>query len=77
MEEEEEEKNAASTGYRTPNNEWILEKRGQTRQPLSLVKKQKITYYGHVQRSHDLEKVIMQGRMDGSRARGRQRMQFF
>ena len=40
----------------------------------SLVKKQ--TYHGHVKRSNGLEKVIMEGRMDGSKARGRQRTQW-
>ena len=58
-------------------NEWILEKTGQTRQLLSLVKKQKLTYYGHVKRSNSLEKVITEGKMDGSKARGRQQTQWY
>lgn len=54
-------KNATSIVYRTQKNEWILEKAGQTQQLLSLVKKHKIAYYGHVKGSNSLEKVIMGG----------------
>ena len=62
---------------KTGENGRKLEKTGETRQLPSLVKKQKLTYYGHVKRSNVLEKVIMEGRMDGSKARGRQRTQWY
>lgn len=40
---------------------------------LSSVKKRKLNWYGHVTRSSGLAKIILQGTVQGSRRRGRQR----
>ena len=40
---------------------------------LSIVKKRKMTWYGHVTRSTGLAKTILQGTVPGSRKRGRQK----
>ena len=39
----------------------------------NFVKKQKLKYFGHVSRHDSLEKLILQGRVEGSRSRGRPR----
>ena len=41
--------------------------------PLRFVKKQKLSYFGHVKRHDSLERVIMEGRAEGRRRRGRPR----
>ena len=40
---------------------------------LSIVKKRKLKWYGHVSRSNGLAKTILQGTVPGKRRRGRQR----
>ena len=56
-------------------NEWCLKQMGTKRCLLNAVKARKLRYYGHVQRQHDsLEKNILEGRLDGKRSRGRQRI---
>ena len=40
---------------------------------LTIVKKRKLRWYGHVSRSTGLAKTILQGTVEGSRRRGRQR----
>ena len=40
---------------------------------LTTVKKRKLTWYGHVSRSKGLAKTILQGTVNGTRRRGRQR----
>ena len=58
-------------------NNWILEQVGQAPQLLNIVKRQKLSYFGHVKRAKGLlENTIMEGRIDGSRPRGRQRTQW-
>ena len=41
---------------------------------LATVKRRKLKWYGHVTRSDGLTKVILQGTVEGSRRRGRQKM---
>ena len=40
---------------------------------LTIVKKRKLTWYGHVSRSSRLAKTILQGTVKGGRRQGRQR----
>ena len=40
---------------------------------LETVKRRKLTWYGHVNRHNSLAKTIMQGSVEGSRRRGKQR----
>ena len=41
--------------------------------PLTIVKRRKLQWYGHVSRSSGLAKTILQGRVKGGRRQGRQR----
>lgn len=55
-------------------NESILQTTGYVKDLVLSIKRKKLTYAGHVVRSHEsLEKVIMQGRVPGKRGRGRPR----
>ena len=45
---------------------------GQYDELLTLVKKRKLRWFGHVSRSSNLAKTILQGTMKGKRKRGRQ-----
>ena len=40
---------------------------------MKAIKKQKLTYFGHVKRHDSLERQIMEGAMEGKRERGRPR----
>ena len=37
------------------------------------IKKKKLAYYGHVRRHHSLQKLVLEGKVDGKRDRGRRR----
>ena len=41
--------------------------------PLAIVKRRKLQWYGHVSRSSGLAKTILQGTVNGGRRQGRQR----
>ena len=43
---------------------------------LTIVKRRKLQWYGHVSRSSSLAKTILQGTVKGGRRRGRQRMRW-
>ena len=47
---------------------------GEYDEPLTLVKKWKLRWFGHVSRSSVLAKTILQGTVKGKRKRGRQKM---
>ena len=40
---------------------------------LTMVKKRKLRWYGHISRSSGMEKAILQGTVKGARRRGRQK----
>ena len=42
-----------------------------------LMLKLKLQYFGHLMRTDSLEKTLMLGKIEGGRARGRQRMRWF
>ena len=46
---------------------------GRVEELLTTVKKRKLKWYGHVSRSTGLSKTILQGTVNGSRRRGRQK----
>ena len=46
---------------------------GEYNELLTLVKKQKLRWFGHVSRSSGLAKMILQGTVKGKRRRGRQK----
>ena len=37
------------------------------------IKKKKMAYYGNVRRHHSLQKIVLKGKVDGKRGRGRRR----
>ena len=37
------------------------------------IKKKKMAYYGHIRRPHSLQKLVLEGKVDGKRGRGRRR----
>ena len=37
------------------------------------IKKKKLAYYGHVRRRHSLQKLVLEGKVDGERGRGQRR----
>ena len=55
------------------NVEVLIEVGVRTRRMLAEVKQRKLRYYGHVRRHNTIQKMIMEGRIDGTRSRGRQR----
>ena len=42
-------------------------------QLLRTIKKRKLSYFGHVKRHHSLQKVMLEGQVEGRRGRGRPR----
>ena len=40
------------------------------------IKKQKLSYFGHIKRHNTIEKTIMEGKVEGKRSRGRPRRQW-
>ena len=37
------------------------------------IKKKKVAFYGHIRRHHSLQKLVLEGKVDGKRGRGRRR----
>jgi len=56
-------------------NEKILTKVGEKRQLISVIRNRKKNWIGHVLRGKGLLREVMEGRMEGKRARGRPRKQ--
>ena len=55
-------------------NASVLEKLGvKAPQLLNLIKKQKLSYFGHIKRHNTLEKLFLEGTCEGRRGRGRPR----
>jgi len=61
--------------YEKKTNEWVLEATGMERYLLNLVRRGKLSYFGHVMRKGDfLEKEIKPGTVLGVRKQGRPNM---
>ena len=55
-------------------NAIVLEQLGiKAPQLLNLIKKQKLSYFGHIKRHNTLEKLFLEGTCEGRRGRGRHR----
>ena len=55
-------------------NASVLEQLGvKAPQLLNLIKKQKLSYFGHIKRPHTLEQTFLEGTCEGRRGRGRPR----
>ena len=55
------------------SNETVLRILGMKRQLLNNIKKRQVKYFGHVKRHDTIIKNILEGKVEGRRARGRQR----
>ena len=49
---------------------------GVGRQLLEILREQQLKFFGHVMRRNELEKLVVTGKIEGTRARGRQRMKY-
>ena len=59
-------------------NEWVLGQIKTERSLLNTIRKRQLTYYGHINRAdNSLEKLIMQGKIEGKRGRGRPATKWF
>ena len=59
-------------------NQWVGSEHNRAKgQLLNFVKKQKLTYYGHIKRRTGLANTIMEGRMEGRRPLGRPKARWF
>lgn len=67
--------NISSREHRTNDyvRQLVTTHAGEQEPQLSTVKRQKLTWYGHVTRHTSLSKTILQGTVEGNRGRGRQR----
>ena len=60
---------------RITNNE-VLERIGSTRELMTHIRRRQMKFLGHVMRREKNESVVMTGRVDGTRDRGRQREKY-
>ena len=57
-------------------NEEVLDRLSITRQLINQIRKRQIEFFGHVIRNKELENIIVTGKLDGKRSRGRPRMTY-
>ena len=55
-------------------NEEVLDRLSITRQLINQIRKRQIEFFGHVIRNKELENIIVTGKLDGKRSRGRPRL---
>ena len=55
------------------SNDFVLKKLKTKRQLLATVKQRQLQYFGHIKRHQSIKKDILEGKVEGKRARGRQR----
>ncbi|KAG1714941.1 Pre-mRNA-splicing factor CWC22 [Nymphon striatum] len=58
------------------SNKEVLGMLGVERQLLNIVKKRKLKYFGHIKRHETIERNTLEGKVEGKRARGRQRLKW-
>lgn len=58
------------------SNEAVLQKAGRQRVLLRLIRKRQLSFLGHCLRKEGLEKLVLTGKIEGRRDRGRQRTTF-
>ena len=68
------ESNISWTDY--TSNEEVLAKAGTRRKLVETIRKRQLQFLGHVLRKEELEDVAITGKIEGKRARGRQRLTF-
>ena len=58
------------------SNETVLGKVKEERQILTTITQRQLKFFGHVVRENGLEKLVLEGKIDGLRSRGRQRKKY-
>ena len=60
------------------SNKSVLQEIGTNKRLLGKINERTLAYFGHIARRHDsLEKIILQGKIEGSRRRGRPKARLF
>ena len=57
-------------------NEEVRERAGVKREVIATIRARQLNFLGHTLRENKLEKLTLQGKIEGRRARGRQRMKY-
>jgi len=57
-------------------NEDVLEKVRQQRQMIKRITERQLRFLGHIVREDNLEELVLEGKIDGSRSRGQQRKKY-
>ena len=58
------------------SNEEVLRRAGTERTLIKQIRKRQLNFLGHIVRANGIEKDCLLGRVEGRRARGRQRLKF-
>ena len=59
------------------SNKEVLNRANKERELINAVQKRKLVYAGHVMRGGGLQKILLEGMVEGKRERGRQRITWF
>ncbi|KAG1650363.1 hypothetical protein GQR58_028094 [Nymphon striatum] len=57
-------------------NEYVLRMLGIKKQLLNIVKERKLKYYGHIKRHQTVQRITLEGKVEGKRSRGKQRLKW-
>ena len=57
-------------------NERVLQMAGENRRLLYTIQRRKIEHFGHVMRHNEMLRVIMEGKVEGTKGKGRQRKMY-
>ncbi|NSM56165.1 hypothetical protein HET73_00315 [Wolbachia endosymbiont of Atemnus politus] len=58
-------------------NEDVLRMAGVEREIMNHIMQRKTRYFGHIIRKNDIQRLLLEGRIEGTRSRGRQRLTWF
>ena len=57
-------------------NEEVLNRMSVQRQLINKIRKQQLEFFGHIMRNKQLENIVVTGKIEGTRSRGRQRLTY-
>ncbi|KAG1673397.1 hypothetical protein GQR58_015608 [Nymphon striatum] len=57
-------------------NEYVLRMLGIKKQLLNIVKERKLKYYGHIKKHQTVQRTTLEGKVEGKRSRGKQRLKW-
>ena len=58
------------------NNEEVLKRSGSQRKLLCIIRQRQLEFFGHLMRKEEIENLVVTGKINGKRDRGRQRVTF-